>query len=62
MKRSDPEYPKFKKEFWEWFDCLPDKKKRLFWSYKEDMAEMNFFFTVWEKKKQKSVVDKLSES
>lgn len=50
MNRKDPEYPQFKKEFWKWFDNLPTEKKKVFWRYKEDMAETNFYFTVWSKK------------
>jgi hypothetical protein len=50
MNRSHPDYPKFKKEFWEWFDTLPQTKKEMFWKYKEDMAETNFYFTVYQKK------------
>ena len=50
MNRSDPEYPNFKNEFWEWFDSLPQKKKEMFWRYKEDMAETNFYFTTYSKK------------
>lgn len=51
MTPKDPEYPKFKEEFWEWFDNLPPSKKEKFWKYKEDMAETNFFFTIYEKKR-----------
>lgn len=50
MDRKNPEYLDFKKEFWEWFDKLPQSKKRMFWHYKEDMAETNFYFTVYTKK------------
>jgi len=50
MNRSHPDYPKFKKEFWEWFDTLPQTKKEMFWKYKEDMAETNFYFAVYQKK------------
>jgi hypothetical protein len=50
MDRKHPDYPKFKEEFWEWFDCLPKVKKKMFWTYKEDMAETNFYFTVYSKK------------
>lgn len=31
MKRSDPDYEKFKKEFWLWFDQLPVSQKKRFW-------------------------------
>jgi len=51
MSPKHPDYPKFKKEFWLWFDSLPKVKKKMFWNYKEDLAETNFFFTVWEKNK-----------
>lgn len=51
MQRTDPKYPEFKKEFWEWFDRLPSQKKETFWRYKDDMAETNFYFTVWSKNK-----------
>jgi hypothetical protein len=50
MDRKHPDYPKFKEEFWQWFDELPDSKKKMFWRYKDDMAETNFFFTVYSKK------------
>jgi hypothetical protein len=50
MNRSHPDYPKFKEEFWKWFDTLPQAKKEMFWKYKEDMAETNFYFTVYSKK------------
>ena len=53
MKRSDPEHKHFKKGFWIWFDKLPVSQKKRFWYFKEDMAEMNFHFTVWEKMKEK---------
>ena len=50
MNRNHPDYPKFKEDFWQWFDSLSDVKKRMFWTYKEDMAETNFYFTVYSKK------------
>ncbi len=50
MDRKHPDYPEFKQEFWKWFDSLPTKKKKMFQRYKEDMAESNFYFTVWSKK------------
>jgi len=50
MQRSDPKYNEFKTEFWDWFDSLPRQKKEVFWRYKEDMAETNFYFTTWNKK------------
>lgn len=50
MDRKHPDYTEFKKNFWEWFDNLPQGKKKVFWQYKEDMAETNFYFTVWSKK------------
>jgi hypothetical protein len=50
MDPKHPEYPQFKEEFWKWFDELPDVKKKMFWRYKEDMAETNFYFTVYSKK------------
>jgi hypothetical protein len=50
MNRKDPEYKLFKEQFWEWFDLLPTKKKEVFWRYKDDMAETNFYFTVYSKK------------
>lgn len=49
MNRKDPEYKEFKQKFWQWFDSLPIEKKKVFWRYKEDMAETNFYFTVWSK-------------
>jgi len=51
MNPRHPEYKKFKKEFWEWFDSQPIEKKRMFWNFKEDMAETNFYFTVWQHKR-----------
>lgn len=50
MDRKHPDYPKFKGEFWIWFDELPLIRKRVFWNFKEDMAETNFYFSVWSKK------------
>lgn len=49
MTPQDPEYSSFKRNFWEWFDKLPKEKKEQFWGYKDDMAETNFYFTVWSK-------------
>jgi hypothetical protein len=42
-------YLEFKRQFWDWFDSLPRSKKEKFWSYREDMAEANFYFSVWKK-------------
>jgi hypothetical protein len=53
MNRKSAEYPHFKKEFWKWFDDLPWYKKHMFWYYKDDMAETNFFFTVYSRRKIK---------
>jgi hypothetical protein len=49
MKNNISDYQKFKEEFWVWFDNLPPQKKKVFWNYKEDMSETNFYFTVWAK-------------
>lgn len=49
MNRKDPDYPLFKEQFWKWFDQLPTKKKEVFWRYRDDMAETNFYFTVYSK-------------
>lgn len=49
MHRKDDDYPKFKRAFWKWFDSLPEHKKQMFWWYQEDIAETNFYFTVWAK-------------
>lgn len=49
MDRKHSNYPIFKEEFWIWFDALPRKKKEVFWRYKDDMAETNFYFTVYSK-------------
>jgi hypothetical protein len=49
MNPSHPDYKSFKEDFWKWFDALPLKKKEVFWTYKEDMSETNFFFTVYVK-------------
>jgi hypothetical protein len=51
MDRKDPEYKLFKEEFWLWFDDLPIIKKEMFWRYKDDMAETNFYFSVYSKKR-----------
>lgn len=53
MKRDHPEYELFKKEFWEWFDALPKSKKEMFWGHRDGggMAETNFYFTVYSKKR-----------
>jgi hypothetical protein len=53
MDRKHPDYLQFKREFWQWFDALPIAKKKTFWGYKEDMAETNFYFTVYSKKQEK---------
>ncbi len=50
MDRKHTDYPKFKEEFWIWFDDLPRIKKEMFWRYKEDMAETNFYFSIYSKK------------
>ncbi len=50
MDRLHPEYANFKEEFWHWFDSLPQKKKEMFWRYRDDMAETNFYFTIYSKK------------
>jgi hypothetical protein len=50
MNKADPKYVEFKIQFWNWFDNLPRQKKEVFWRYKEDIAETNFYFTVWSKK------------
>jgi hypothetical protein len=50
MDRKHPDYLKFKEEFWNWFDDLPRIRKEMFWQYKDDMAETNFYFSVWSKK------------
>jgi hypothetical protein len=50
MDQKDTNYSKFKQEFWEWFDSLPQSKKRAFQRYKDDAAETNFYYTVWKKK------------
>lgn len=42
------EYTEFKKEFWLWFDSLPISEKKKFWYFKDDMAETNFYFRVWQ--------------
>ena len=49
MNRKDPNYSSFKEQFWNWFDQLPIKKKEVFWHYRDDMAETNFYFTVYSK-------------
>jgi hypothetical protein len=56
MNKSDPNYKQFKAEFWEWFDSLPLSKKKAFWNYRDDAAEMNFYFTVWEKRDDKNQI------
>lgn len=49
MNRKNPDYPEFKIAFWAWFDLLPKRKKNMFWKYTDDMAETNFYFTVYSK-------------
>jgi hypothetical protein len=49
MNINHKDYPEFKKSFWVWFDNLPKGKKMTFWYYADDMAETNFFFTVYSK-------------
>jgi hypothetical protein len=53
MNRKDKEYAGFKKEFWKWFDDLPWYRKHMFWNYKDDMAETNFYFTAYSKRIKK---------
>jgi hypothetical protein len=50
MKDHISDYQKFKEQFWEWFDNLPSQKKKMFWTYKEDISETNFYFTEWSKR------------
>lgn len=40
----------FKKEFWEWFDLLPEVEKKKFWYYGSDMAEIFFYNKIYSKK------------
>lgn len=47
MHPKHDNYPEFKEQFWEWFDNLPARKKKMFWRFRDDMAEENFYFTVW---------------
>ena len=54
MDRNHPNYKQFKQEFWLWFDNLPKAKKKVFWGYKHDMAEANFYFTQWERRNEKN--------
>lgn len=42
--------PEFKKEFWEWFDSLPKEQRHKFKTYPADLAELNFYNTVWRHK------------
>jgi hypothetical protein len=53
MDRQHPDFPLFKEEFWIWFDALPKQKKEMFWRHKDGggMAETNFYFTVYSKKR-----------
>lgn len=44
------EYAEFKKQFWSWFDALSLRRKEAFWYYGYDMAETNFYFSVYMKK------------
>lgn len=50
MNPKSSDYPKFKEEFWEWFDNLPISTKEKFWKYRDDMAETNFYFSIYSKK------------
>lgn len=47
--------PQFKKEFWEWFDRLPVEQRKKFMYYPADMAELNFFNTVYRHKRPPEV-------
>jgi len=49
MNPRHSEYPKFKKEFWKWFDNLRKSERKAFYFYKEDIAEINFYYKIWEK-------------
>ena len=40
----------FNKSFWEWFDDLPESKRRMFNYYRSDMAKINFYYTEWRKR------------
>ncbi len=46
---TEEEYPTFKRLFWQWFDALPLQEKQKFWYYHQDIAETNFFFSVYNK-------------
>jgi len=42
--------PEFKKAFWDWFDNLPKAERAKFLTYKHNIAELNFYNTVWSKR------------
>lgn len=37
------EYKQFKEKFWEWFDSIPEDERKMFQSFKADMAETFFY-------------------
>jgi len=49
MHPNDDEYKQFKQSFWLWFDELSIKDKDKFWSYKDDISETNYYFSMWSK-------------
>lgn len=54
------ESPTFKKEFWAWFDTLPETEKSKFWYYGSDMAEIYFYNKIYSR--VNLMVDKLNRS
>ena len=44
------ESKEFKEKFWEWFDCLPEDRRRAFDYHRSDMAKIYFYNAVWRKK------------
>ena len=46
------EYKNFKRDFWVWYDSLLSYERHKLMYYKEDIAETNFYFSVYAKRRQ----------
>jgi hypothetical protein len=44
--------PRFKKEFWDWFDSISSQERRKFQEYNLDMAELYFYNKIYRHKEQ----------
>lgn len=44
----------FKKEFWEWFDNIPEEERKKFQFFKVDMAEIFFYNKIYKHRVSKN--------